>query len=421
MPELYLVLLDGQRRTAGGGLAITVNDGAEHGGTLRDLAVGNDSLAPLALAEIVVLAWEPPPSERDLSDGALWLHGRQMNTGVFTHRFGRPPERGGFAGQHRVETSEGVCFTSAGGVAVLTTARGCRLWGFVTTARQFGEIRVTVDRDERTLLHVECVCLLDGWTLAPGERLDAETLLILDGDDPAELLERYADATARAMQARPLRATPTGWCSWYSLYNQTSAEAVLANVAALQEAQLPVALVQIDDGFQAATGDWLTPNARFPDGMAPLAERIRAAGFAPGLWLAPFVLHRDSATLRDHPGWAVHDRDGTIRFIDSWLGEIAALDSTHPEARAWLAHVVEAAVREWGYGYLKLDALAYAAQDDALYHAPNTTAAANLRAGLETIRAAAGDETYILGCTCAFGPAIGLVDAMRVGADTETL
>jgi len=29
----------------------------------------------------------------------------------------------------------------------------------------------------------------------------------------------------------------------------------------------------------------------------------------------------------------------------------------------------------------------------------------------------AGDEAFLLGCTCPFGPAVGLVDAMRVGPD----
>lgn len=77
--------------------------------------------------------------------------------------------------------------------------------------------------------------------------------------------------------------------------------------------------------------------------------------------------------------------------------------------------------RTWGYEYLKLDALAYAAAsaETVRFAQPGTTAAANLRRGLEVIREAAGDETFILGCTCHFGPAVGLVDAMRVGPDVR--
>src|SRR5579875_93260 len=402
------------------GLAFAVEEQHAHGGTVRHVVVTNDGTRARSLREIVVLRWTPPENARDLSDAAIWLHGRQMNTGVFTHRFGQLPEHGGFAGQHQRDTAEGVHYIATGGVAVLKLGSLYRLWGFVTTARQFGEVRVTVDREERSLQRVECVCLLDGATLAPGEQLVSERLLALEGSDPAVLLETYAAALAREMRARTPAHPPTGWCSWYSLYNQTSEEVVLANVEALQRERVPVEIVQIDDGYQSATGDWLTPNARFPSGMAALAGRIRDAGFVPGLWLAPFVLHRECATLREHPDWAVRNRDGSPRFLRSWLSEVAALDCTHPEAQAWLRHVIGTVTREWGYRYLKLDALAYAAQPDALYHAPNTTAAANLRAGLETIRAAAGDEIVILGCTCDFGPAVGLVDAMRVGADVET-
>jgi alpha-galactosidase len=38
--------------------------------------------------------------------------------------------------------------------------------------------------------------------------------------------------------------------------------------------------------------------------------------------------------------------------------------------------------------------------------------------GLEAIRRGAGEATFLLGCGCPFGPAIGIVDAMRIGPDT---
>jgi alpha-galactosidase len=40
-----------------------------------------------------------------------------------------------------------------------------------------------------------------------------------------------------------------------------------------------------------------------------------------------------------------------------------------------------------------------------------------LRTGLEALRRSAGEETFLLGCGCPLGSAIGLVDAMRIGAD----
>jgi alpha-galactosidase len=49
---------------------------------------------------------------------------------------------------------------------------------------------------------------------------------------------------------------------------------------------------------------------------------------------------------------------------------------------------------------------------------PKLTRAEGLRSGLEAIRQAAGDETFLLASGCPFGPAIGLVDGMRIGPDT---
>jgi alpha-galactosidase len=155
--------------------------------------------------------------------------------------------------------------------------------------------------------------------------------------------------------------------------------------------------------------------------MKALADRIREAGYRPGLWLAPFVLDEDSAALREHPDMALKAPGGETVFVQTWLGRCAVLDCTNRESEAWLRDVIRTVVREWGYVYLKLDALAYAAipASRVRYHAPGTTAAMNLRRGLEIIREEAGDETFILGCTCHFGPAIGLVDAMRVGPDVK--
>ncbi|HEY7295697.1 MAG TPA: alpha-galactosidase [Dehalococcoidia bacterium] len=390
-------------------------------GERRRLTVTNVGAEAVALRELLVQCPEVSAVPAPV-DHALWLHSREMNGPVLSHRFGRGERHETYAPSFRKDSADGVQYTSAW-LAALRDAGGndARLWGFISTDRQFGELRWTVGSDERTTVRFEAACLLDGHLLQPGESVTSETLLYLQGDDPFALIDQYARAAAAAMQARVPRRAPSGWCSWYFYWNRVSEADVLQNLDALQRERGAVELVQIDDGWQSATGDWLTPNEHFPSGMAALAGRIRAAGFVPGLWLAPLVLHRDSQTFREHPDWAIRDRDGSIRLVQTWLGECAALDCTHPEAQGWLRDVIHTAVRVWGYPYLKLDALVFAAQEDALYHAPNTTAAMNLRRGLEICREAAGEETFILGCTCPFGPAIGLVDAMRVGPDVDAL
>jgi alpha-galactosidase len=257
--------------------------------------------------------------------------------------------------------------------------------------------------------------------LNPGESIASETLMIAVGDDPVALADLYAKETAWRMQARVPKQVPTGWCSWYFFYNKVTEQDVLANLETLRTGPYKVDYVQIDDGFQSATGDWLIPNEKFPRGMQPVAEEIAAAGFRPGLWLAPFTVNTGSRLFKEHPEWMLHDAEGNIIVRDIWLGPCAGLDCTHPGAEEWLRHLIRTTVHEWGYTFLKLDALFCATYEGARHHRPNTTTAMNLRRGLEIIREAAGNETFILGCSCPFGPAVGLVDAMRVGPDVDAV
>jgi alpha-galactosidase len=295
------------------------------------------------------------------------------------------------------------------------------LAGSVRMDRFFLDIEVDVDDNEQHLTTLTLVFDLDGVELAPGESLDLPPVLLIEGRDPLALIERYADEVAREMKARATGHVPTGWCSWYYFYNRVSEADVVANLDMMAHERHPADYVQVDDGFQSATGDWLAPNEKFPSGMKWLADRIRAAGYKPGIWLAPFVMHEGSAVLRQRPEMALRTDEGDILFVETWLGRCAVLDCTHPRSEEWLRDVVGTVVRDWGYEYLKLDALAFAASPASRvrYHAKGTTAPANLRRGLEIVREAAGNDTFILGCTCHFGPAVGLVDAMRVGPDVK--
>lgn len=355
--------------------------------------------------------------------GWAWLHGRYMQMDAMVRAFGEPlPE--GYAGLSvRKLARGGGRYVSREQMALVLPARHTTalVIGCLRMDRFFLDIEIETGPLEASVASLTLSFDLDGVELAPGESLALPPVFIAEGPDPVALLERYAEDTAREMAARVPDRVPAGWCSWYYFYGRVTEADVLANLEAMVRDGHPADYLQIDDGYQSHTGDWLVPNAKFPSGMAALAGRIRAAGYRPGLWLAPLLLNEASATLRDRPEMALHDRAGETLFVETWLGRCAVLDCTRPSSEAWLREVVGTVVKGWGYEYLKLDALAFGAQaaSDVNYFVPGTTAAANLRRGLEVIREAAGEATFILGCTCHFGPAIGLVDAMRVGPDVK--
>ncbi|HEX9616739.1 MAG TPA: alpha-galactosidase, partial [Anaerolineales bacterium] len=302
------------------------------------------------------------------------------------------------------------------------------LVGFLSQQRHFGSIEAYIGGPEPAL---RVWASGDGARLDPGARMASDWaclhFLHLDSPDP---LGPYLEAVSRehGLEASVARTTrpPTGWCSWYQFSSEDSigtitAEKLRENIAAIAQlsSRLPLQVIQIDDGFESLVGDWSSFTAGFPDGVAPLAAEIRQAGCTPGLWLAPFILHPKSRIMADHPEWVLRNHLGrptNAGFF--WNSFAAALDLTHPEAQAYAREVVHTAVHEWGFSYLKLDFL-YAAALPGRRHDPTRTRAQVLRSALESLREAAGAESFLLGCACPLGPAIGIVDAMRIGADTS--
>lgn len=384
------------------------------------LAVANNGGARVPVPDIVLAAQMGEPA----TGGWAHLQGRYMQHDALTHVFGDSPEEG-YSGDYLERTGAAASYLSREVVALQLPSRPlpALLIGSLRTDRLFCDLRLAVAEADETLQQFTITFPMEGTVLEAGEQLELPPVAILDGHESWQLLEVYADRVGSEMGARVPAKVPAGWCSWYYFYNRVSEADIIANVEALQAAAYPVDYVQIDDGFQSRTGDWLTPNGRFPSGMAALAHTISEAGFRPGLWLAPFVMHRNSEVLALHPEFALKRPDGSRFEVDTWLGPCAVLDCTHPGAAEWLANVVQTVVHAWGYSFLKLDALAFAAQpgDSVAYHVAGTTALQNVRRGLEIIRQAAGDDTFLLGCTCHFGPAVGLVDAMRVGPDVKAL
>ncbi len=312
------------------------------------------------------------------------------------------------------ETSPGRFASDDVGVLYDPASARSLLAGAVT-ARDF-VTQVIVDAPAR---RVDARCLLDGVPLGPGETLWSERITVDIVGTPDEQLARYGDALGRLMGARVPPVTPAGWCSWYYFFTQVSEDDVLRNLRFLEQHRraLPVETVQIDDGYQADIGDWLTVNERFPHGMAWLASEIRRAGYTPGIWLAPFLLAETSKTYAAHPDWAVHADDGTpIVAQHNWQRRNFGLDGSHPEAREWLTVLFREVCDGWGYDYVKIDFL-FGAAIAGRRHDPAATRVRAYRAALDAVRRGAGGERFILGCGALMAPSVGAFDGNRIGPD----
>ena len=233
-------------------------------------------------------------------------------------------------------------------------------------------------------------------------------LVILKGTEDAVFDEYFRMLGVEPAKGKRL----SGYTSWYNLYENISEESIDADLKGFAGSEKLPDVFQIDDGYENAVGDWLVMNERFPHGMKAAADKIRAAGMTPGIWLAPFAAEKKSILVREHPDWLLRDENGEPQMGGcNWSG-FYGLDIYHPEVRAYLKKVFDTVVRDWGYKLLKLDFL-YTA---CLIPRRDKTRAQVMYDGMRFLRELAGDA-LILGCGVPLAPAFGKVDYCRIGCD----
>lgn len=290
----------------------------------------------------------------------------------------------------------------------LVTVVNGQCLGFVGGDQHDGTFRLRL-RDGRVDVAIEAY--LGGVTMKAGETRPLHDVRRFDS------LEAWAAHAGSLADARTTAPYQVGWCSWYHWFHGIT-EAALREQLALADAW-PFDVFQLDDGFQAATGDWLDTNEKFPTAIDGIADAIARAGRIPGIWIAPFVAAPHSETARLHPDWfARHAATGEpLRgmYNEGWGGWMWTLDTTNPDVLAHLEHVGRSLVQA-GYRYLKLD-FTFAPSIPGGYADPTRTPAQRVRAGMEAVRRGAGDDVFVLGCGLPIGHAIGVVDGMRIGPD----
>ena len=307
------------------------------------------------------------------------------------------------------------CFASNDVGVLHDPASGRALLAGVITARDF-LTETFVDAPARAL---SVRCHADGIAVELGETVWSERVLIDVCDGPLAQLDRYGDALGREMGARVPATVPSGWCSWYYFFTEVTEDDILRNLGFLERhrRELPIDTVQIDDGYQADIGDWLTVNDKFPRGMDFLAREIKAAGFRPGIWLAPFLLAESSRTFAEHPDWVVRGEDGApVLAQENWRRNNWGIDGSHPAARAWLTDLFRNVCDGWGYEYVKIDFLFGAAVAGRRLD-PAATRARAYRQALAAVREGVGPERFILGCGSLMAPSVGFFDGNRIGPD----
>lgn len=135
----------------------------------------------------------------------------------------------------------------------------------------------------------------------------------------------------------------------------------LGRLTALAEAAAEVGAERfvLDDGWfgarrddAAGLGDWVVSPDVWPEGLWPLARRVRELGMDFGLWVEPEMVNPDSDLARAHPDWILAGAGG--RPLGAARNQ-QVLDLAHPGAYAHVLGQLDALLGEYPIAYLKWD------------------------------------------------------------------
>ncbi|UFU02073.1 alpha-galactosidase [Ruania suaedae] len=149
---------------------------------------------------------------------------------------------------------------------------------------------------------------------------------------------------------------PVVYNSWYATEFDVQVDHQLALAA--RAAGLGAEVFVLDDGWfrgrtsdRSGLGDWQVDHAKFPDGLAPLIEGVRAHGMRFGLWVEPECVNPDSDLFRTRPDWVY--RAGDRPLVTSRNQYV--LDLGQPEVEAFVAAMLRELLGGHDISYLKWD------------------------------------------------------------------
>jgi hypothetical protein len=129
----------------------------------------------------------------------------------------------------------------------------------------------------------------------------------------------------------------------------------------------------LDDGWQAASGDWEPDSPEHPETRGKFPPRFPDDSFAAvrkaiapmrlGLWMSPMSFNPASETFKRHPDWACTPvGDGTAAASaaqpDDGSNE-AGIGLWGPKAIPWIESRIRDAIDSWGVTYFKFDFLVW--------------------------------------------------------------
>jgi len=217
-------------------------------------------------------------------------------------------------------------------------------------------IRVETLPDGRRVVQSGELLLPGEIVLGPDETYASPQLLIARS---TRGLNGISEAFHRHLRSRPTHPTttrPVHLNTWEAVYFDHDLDTLCR--LADRAAAVGVERFVLDDGWfngrrhdRAGLGDWWVDPEVWPNGLAPLIERVTGLGMSFGLWVEPEMVNPDSDLYRAHPTWTL-----TVPGYEPLLARNQlVLDLSRAEVFDYLAERLTGLLEANEISYLKWD------------------------------------------------------------------
>lgn len=253
------------------------------------------------------------------------------------------------------------------------------------------------------------------------EKLESQKTWICDGCTLSEGMESLK-------KLLPIRKKYVprifGWNSWDYYFASVSHDDIMENLEFIKNDKVlseNIKYVTIDDGWQHLWGEWVE-NYKFKNGMKHTADKIKEAGFTPGIWVAPLQIVPYCDTALWHSDMLLKGDDG-----DPYYGTVTKqynIDPTHPDGQEFIRKIFTKLYHD-GYRLFKIDFLCQFSSDDDFkdnisakrFYDKNAGPYDALRELFRIIRECVTEESHIVGCSLPVECGADLVESARISID----
>lgn len=232
------------------------------------------------------------------------------------------------------------------------------IWGVHLGWSGNHRLRCEVKTDGRRYLQAEALYLAGEMALNEGETLHTPWLYASHSNHGLNGMSQQFHQFLReqVIHFPENKPRPVHLNTWEGIYFDHNPEYIMQ--MASRAAELGVERFIIDDGWfkgrnhdRAALGDWYLDEQKYPNGLMPVINHVKACGMEFGIWVEPEMINPDSDLYRAHPDWVLAlpgYEQATGRY--QWV-----LDLSNPQVFNYLLERMNWLLGEHPIDYVKWD------------------------------------------------------------------